>query len=56
MLIAKVQPLSQAIMQTKRRRDDYEWEGDFENAQIEDVYLKLLQADEERGEVWYTNF
>ena len=55
-VIAKVQPLSHVIMQTKRRRDDYEWDGDFDKAQLEDEYLKLLQADEERGETWYPNF
>tara|TARA_B100000900_G_C20215340_1_gene567614 strand:- start:422 stop:595 length:174 start_codon:yes stop_codon:yes gene_type:complete len=54
--IAKVQPLSHVINQTKRRRDDYEWEGDFEKAHIEDEYLKMLKDSEERGEVWYPNF
>jgi len=56
MLTAKVQPLSQVIMQTKRRRDDYEWEGEFDKAALEDEQLKQLQADEERGEVWCPNF
>ena len=55
-VIAKVQPLSQVIMQTKRRRDDYEWDGDFEKAKLEDEYLKQLQDSEERGETWYPNF
>jgi len=55
-VIAKVQPLSEVIMQTKRRRDDYEWEGDFEKAHLEDEYLKMLKDSEERGEVWHPNF
>jgi hypothetical protein len=55
-VIARVQPLSQVIMQTKRRRDDYEWEGEFDKAELEDKELKQLQADEERGEIWHPNF
>ena len=55
-VIAKVQPLSQVIMQTKRRRDDYEWDGDFEKAHIENQYLKMLEDSEERGEIWHPNF
>ena len=54
--IAKVQPLSQVINQTKRRRDDYEWEGDFEKAHLENEHLKMLKDSEERGEVWHPNF
>ena len=50
-VIAKVMPIQQVINQTKRRRDDYEWEGDFEKAHIEDEYLKMLKDSEERGEV-----
>ena len=49
-VIAKVMPIQQVINQTKRRRDDYEWEGDFEKAHIEDEYLKMLKDSEERGE------
>jgi len=56
MRIAKVQPISQVIMQTKRRRDDYEWEGDFEKAELEDEYLKLLEDSEKEGDTWYPNF
>ena len=56
MLIARVQPLAKVMNETRRRRDDYEWEGDFEKAHIEDEYLKMLKDSEERGEVWYPNF
>ena len=55
-VIARVQPLSEVIMQSKRRRDDYEWEGDFEKAHLENEHLKMLKVSEERGEVWHPNF
>jgi|TARA_B100000902_G_scaffold343104_1_gene347568 hypothetical protein len=55
-VIARVQPLSEVIMQSKRRRDDYEWEGDFEKAHLENEHLKMLKDSEERGEVWHPNF
>jgi len=55
-VIAKVMPIYQVINETKRRRDDYEWEGDFEKAKLEDEYLKLLEDSEKRGETWHPNF
>ena len=56
MLIARVQPLAKVMNETRRRRDDYEWEGEFDKAKLEDEYLKHLKQQEERGELWEPNF
>ena len=56
MSIAKVLPIHQLIKQTQRRKDDYEWEGDFEKALLEGEYLKTLKEDEAKGVTWYPNF
>ena len=56
MSIAKVLPIHQLIKQTQRRKDDYEWEGDFEKALLEGEYLKTLKEDEAKGITWYPNF
>ena len=54
--VAKVLPIHQLIKQTQRRKDDYEWEGDFEKALLEGEYLKMLKEDEAKGITWYPNF
>ena len=56
MLVARVQPLAKVMNETRRRRDDYEWEGEFDKAKLEDEYLKHLKQQEERGELWEPNF
>ena len=56
MVTAKVLPIHQLIKQTQRRKDDYEWEGDFEKALLEGEYLKTLKEDEVKGITWYPNF
>ena len=56
MVTAKVLPIHQLIKQTQRRKDDYEWEGDFEKALLEGEYLKTLKEDEAKGITWYPNF
>ena len=56
MVTAKVLPIHQLIKQTQRRKDDYEWEGDFEKAMLEGEYLKTLKEDEAKGVTWYPNF
>ena len=55
-VVAKVLPIQQLIKQTQRRKDDYEWEGDFEKALLEGEYLKELKDDEAKGVTWYPNF
>ena len=55
-VVAKVLPIHQLIKQTQRRKDDYEWEGDFEKALLEGEYLKELKDDEAKGITWYPNF
>ena len=55
-VVSKVLPIHQLIKQTQRRKDDYEWEGDFEKAMLEGEYLKELKDDEAKGITWYPNF
>jgi Zn-finger nucleic acid-binding protein len=56
MRIAKVVPIERVINETRRRKDDYEWEGDYEKAKKEMDYIKELKELQEKGEVWYPNF
>ena len=56
MRIAKVVPIERVLNETRRRKDDYEWEGDFEKALLEGEYLKELKDDEAKGVTWYPNF
>ena len=55
-VIAKVLPIHRLINQTQRRKDDYEWEGEYEKAKAEMDYIKELKELQEKGEVWYPNF
>ena len=56
MRIAKVVPIERVLNETRRRKDDYEWEGEYEKAKAEMDYIKELKELQEKGEVWYPNF
>ena len=56
MRIAKVVPIEKVLNETRRRKDDYEWEGEYEKAKAEMDYIKELKELQEKGEVWYPNF
>lgn len=56
MRIAKVLPIQRVINETRRRADDYWWEGQDDKAKAEEEDLKDLEQRQERGEVWYPNF
>ena len=56
MRISKVVPIERVINETRRRKDDYEWEGEYEKAKAEMDYIKELKELQEKGEVWYPNF
>ena len=56
MTIAKVLPIQSVINNTRRRADDYWWEGEDKKAIVEEKYLDHLEQLQERGELWYPNF
>ena len=56
MRIAKVVPIQRVINETRRRADDYWWEGQDDKAKAEEEDLKDLVQQQEKGEVWYPNF
>ena len=56
MRIAKVVPIQRVINETRRRADDYWWEGQDDKAKAEEENLKDLVQQQEKGEVWYPNF
>ena len=56
MRIAKVVPIQRVINETRRRADDYWWEGQDDKAKVEEENLKDLVQQQEKGEVWYPNF
>ena len=56
MRISKVVPIERVLNETRRRKDDYEWEGEYEKAKAEMDYIKELKELQEKGEVWYPNF
>tara|TARA_A200000159_G_C7155855_1_gene269194 strand:- start:187 stop:357 length:171 start_codon:yes stop_codon:yes gene_type:complete len=56
MRISKVLPIQRVINETKRRRDDYDWDGHPDKAKLESKYLEELKDLQEKGELWYPNF
>ena len=56
MTIAKVLPIQSVINNTRRKADDYWWEGEDDKARVEEKYLDHLKELQEGGEVWYPNF
>ena len=55
-VIAKVLPIEKVMNDTRRRADDYWWEGEDDKARVEEKYLDHLKELQEGGEVWYPNF
>lgn len=55
-VIAKVLPIQRVINDTRRRADDYWWEGEDIKARNEEQNLAHLIELQEEGEVWYPNF
>ena len=53
---AMVLPIQRVINETRRRADDYWWEGQDDKAKAEEEDLKDLVQQQERVEVWYPNF
>ena len=52
----KVTPIDRVIHDSKRRADDYWWEGDDDEARLEEAYIKLYEQDREEGIEWVPNF
>lgn len=55
-VIAKVLPIERIINDTRRRADDYWWEGEDDKAKAEEVDLADLKQQQEEGVVWVPNF
>ena len=51
-----VMPIGQVINVTRRRRDDYDWDGYHDKARLEEKELEHLLQQQERGELWHPNF
>ena len=54
--MARVEPIDRVINECRRRADDLWWEGDDEDARIEEAYIKLYEQDKEEGILWVPNF
>ena len=54
--MARVEPIDRVINECRRRADDLWWEGDDEDARIEEAYIKLYEQDKEEGILWVLNF
>ena len=55
-VIAKVLPIERIIKDTRRRADDYWWEGEDDKAKAEEADLADLKQQQEEGVVWVPNF
>ena len=55
-VIAKVQPIERVMIDTRRRADDYWWEGEDDKAKVEEADYKDLVEQQKRGVVWVPNF
>jgi len=56
MRISKVLPIQRVINETRRRRDDYDWDGHHDKARLEEKELEHLLQQQEQGELWCPNF
>ena len=56
MRIAKVSPIERIINETRRRADDYWWEGEDDKAKAEEADLADLKQQQKEGVVWVPNF
>jgi len=56
MRISKVLPIQRVINETRRRRDDYDWDGHHDKARLEEKDLEDLLQQQEQGELWCPNF
>ena len=54
--ITKVEPIDRVINDCRRRADDAWWEGQEEEARIEEAYIKLYEQEKEEGILWVPNF
>ena len=52
----KVTPIDRVINDCRRRADDAWWEGQEEEARIEEAYIKLYEQEKEEGILWVPNF
>ena len=55
-VIAKVFPIEKVMNDTRRRADDYWWEGEDDKAKAEEADLADLKQQQEEGVVWIPNF
>jgi len=51
-----VLPIQRVINETRRRRDDYDWDGYHDKARLEEKELEHLLQQQEQGELWCPNF
>tara|TARA_R100001480_G_scaffold33390_1_gene45005 strand:+ start:248 stop:481 length:234 start_codon:yes stop_codon:yes gene_type:complete len=54
--ITKVEPIDRVINDCRRRADDAWWEGQEEEAKLEEAYIKLHEQEKEEGILWVPNF
>ena len=53
---AKVEPIDRVINECRRRADDLWWDGEDEDARVEEAYIKLYEQEKEEGILWVPNF
>ena len=54
--LARVEPIDRVINECRRRADDLWWDGEDEDARIEEAYIKLYEQEKEEGILWVPNF